>query len=208
MALCLGGQFLDDADKMKIAKRMLDYIFSEANISQGPRSDPNNAAYGMLSHNTKSQGHYYSDDNARALLGTMAAASVLQTDRWNEAICRTILANMRVLNSDGYCCSKRFTSGGFIDDSTLQKNGWEPFWFRSGHRYSPHYQSYIWATLLWLYDKTGYEPLLDRARNGISTMMRAYPNQWIAECGRMDERTLPHVASALLSHPRRRQTRI
>ena len=181
MALCLGGDFVNDGEKKEIARRMLDFVLLKSIMSQGPRSDPNNAAFGMLSHNTKSPGHYYSDDHARALLGTMAAAAVLQSDRWNEAMCRTILANLRVTNSDGY------NGGGFIDDGALQAGGWEPFCFRSGHTYSPHYQAYIWATFLWLYDKTGYEPLLDRARNGITAMMKAYPDHWIAECGRMDE---------------------
>lgn len=181
MALCLGGEFVNDEKKKVIAKRILDFVYFESDMAGGPRCEPGNPAFGMLSHNTKSPGHYYSDDHARALLGTMAAAAVLENDRWDEAMCRTILANFRATNSDGY------NGGGFIDDGTLQSGGWEPFWFRDGHAYSPHYQAYIWATFLWLYDKTGYEPLLDKARNGISTMMKAYPDHWIAECGRMDE---------------------
>lgn len=181
MALCLGGQFVNDPEKSAIARRILDFVYFESGMAGGPRCEPGNSAFGMLSHNTKSPGQYYSDDHARALLGTMTAAAVLESNRWDEAMCRTILANFRVTNSDGY------NGGGFIDDGALQSGGWEPFWFRGGHAYSPHYQAYIWATFLWLYDKTGYEPLLDRARNGIATMMKAYPDHWIAECGRMDE---------------------
>jgi hypothetical protein len=158
----------------------VSFVFLESEMSQGPRSDPDSPVYGMLSHNTKSIGQNYSDDHARALLGAITTAAVLGESRWDAAICRTILANLRLTNADGY-------NRAMIPDSDLQAQGWEPYWYGQGHFYSPHYQAYIWATFLWLYDKTGYEPLLQRARNGIEAMMEAYPDQWIAECGRLDE---------------------
>ena len=40
-------------------------------------------------HNAASPGntHFWGDDNARVLLGTIASSSLLQTDRWDEAMC-------------------------------------------------------------------------------------------------------------------------
>ncbi len=180
MGLALSGDLLGLPRHAQIARNLVDFVFLRSEMSQGSRSDPNSPVFGMLSHNTKSIGQNYSDDHARALLGAIATASVLQDSRWDEAICRTILANLRLTNADGF-------SQAMIPDDAILSQGWETYWFREGHFYSPHYQAYIWATFLWLYDKTGYDPLLGRARNGIRTMMEAYPDQWVAECGRIDE---------------------
>ena len=54
--------------------------------------------------------------------------------------------------------------------------------------YAPHYQAWIWATYLWLYDKTGYEPLLTRTRAAIEKMMLAYPHAWRWTNGIQQER--------------------
>ena len=47
-------------------------------------------------------------------------------------------------------------------------------------------QSWLWCTYLWLYDKTKYKPLLERAQPGISMMMKAYPN-WRLEANRVEQ---------------------
>jgi len=181
MGLAFAGVLFNDSTKKQIATNMLNYIFFESEISQGPRSDSSNAAYGMLSHNTKSLSHYWGDDNARALLGTIASAALLKSNLWDDAVCRTTLANFRTTGLKGY------HAGGLIDHSALVANGWQYYWGLDGTEFSPHYQSYIWAMYLWMYDKTGFEPLLQRTRTGIQLMMEAYPDKWLAECGRMDE---------------------
>lgn len=180
MGLAFCGTQLNLPERIRIAKNLIDFVFLKSEMSQGPRSDPGSPVYGMLSHNTKSIGQNYSDDHARSLLGAIATAAITKDNRWDESICRTILADFRLTNADGY-------SQAMIPDDAIFSSGWESYWYREGHLYSPHYQAYIWATFLWLYDKTGYTPLLERARNGIDAMMKAYPDQWIAECGRIDE---------------------
>ncbi len=46
----------------------------------------------------------------------------------------------------------------------------------------------MWACYLWLYDKTKYQPLLDKARTGIKLMMDAYPAKWKTQNGTQQER--------------------
>src|SRR5690606_15054034 len=42
----------------------------------------------------------------------------------------------------------------------------------------PQREGWAWAVYLWLYDKTRYEPLLERALAAISTTMERYPDGW------------------------------
>ena len=70
---------------------------------------------------------------------------------------------------------------------TRDASYWQHYWNWDGTDFSPHYQSYKWAVYLWLYDKTRFQPLLERTRTGIRLMMEAYPRGWSAECGRMEE---------------------
>ncbi|OHB56466.1 MAG: hypothetical protein A2Y12_19795 [Planctomycetes bacterium GWF2_42_9] len=182
MGLAFGGSIFNDTNKKNIAAKLNDYIFFVSDISQGPRANPVSPSYGMLSHNTKGLSAYFCDDNARAILGAITSSALLRSSRWDEAICKSILANFRTTGPKGY-----HEGGGSISEESLQNLGWEYYWNWNGTSYSPHYQSYIWATYLWLYDQTGYEPLLERSRTGIELMMKAYPNYWVIECGRRDE---------------------
>ena len=183
MGLALGAEVLNNPEMKRIAANINDFIYFKANVSQGPRSDPNSAAYGMLGHNIAMPGkhHYWSDDHARAILGCITSSALIKSDRWDEAIARTILADFRTTGPKGY------HAAGLITHGALMGNGWQHYWNWAGTDFSPHYQAYIWATYLWLYDKTKFEPLLDRARMGIRLMMEAYPDGWSAECGRMEE---------------------
>ena len=56
------------------------------------------------------------------------------------------------------------------------------------YHFAPHYQAWIMAMYLWLYDKTGYEPLLRVAKTGIENMMKAYPDEWHWTNGLQQER--------------------
>ena len=52
----------------------------------------------------------------------------------------------------------------------------------------PHYEAWTWSSYLWLYDKTGWKPLLDKTRNAITMMMKAYPEEWRWTNGIQQER--------------------
>ena len=184
MGLALAAAVTKDTSCETIAKNLNDFLwFRSVMAAEGPQADPQRPSYGMLGHNAASPGntHYWGDDNARVLLGTIASSSLLQSDRWDEAMLRTMLANFRLTGPMGY------HAGGLIPQGDLERNGWQHYWNWDGTDFSPHYQSYKWAVYLWLYDKTRFPPLLERTRTGIRLMMEAYPRGWSAECGRMEE---------------------
>ncbi len=83
MAFALRSLIDGDKDSKEIASNLLDYVYFKSNIQQGPRANPDSPSYGLLGWDTRPIGAviYYGDDNARAFLGTMAAAASLKSDR-------------------------------------------------------------------------------------------------------------------------------
>jgi hypothetical protein len=124
---------------------------------------------------------YYGDDNARAMLGTLAAAALLGMDRWDESVLRCMLGNYRTTGKLGF-------RGGRLDEEPLQKNGWRHYFEAERINYAPHYESYLWACFLWAYHKTGYKPFKDRTLNAIRMTMKAYPHEWRWTNGIQQER--------------------
>jgi hypothetical protein len=173
MALALHGLADRSRRSAEIATRLLDFVYVGSNLQQGPRGDLKSSSWGLLGWDTRpgSVETYYGDDNAKAMLATMAAAGALRTDRWDESLLRCLLGNFRTSGSSGF-------RGGALGEADLQKLGWRSFFRRRFVNYSPHYESWLWACYLWLYDKTKFEPLRDRARKGIGLMMQGYPQRW------------------------------
>ena len=46
--------------------------------------------------------NYYGDDNARALLGALAVSALQHEPRWDEAVARCLLGNLRTRGIHGY----------------------------------------------------------------------------------------------------------
>ena len=87
----------------EIATNLNDFIYFRSLLAQGPRNDPSSPSYGLVGWALpKAQGIYYGDDNARSLLGTIATAAVLQSDRWDELVLRCLLANLRTTGKLGF----------------------------------------------------------------------------------------------------------
>lgn len=183
MAFALRSLLDGEPGSREIASNLLDYVYFTSNIQQGPRANPESPSYGLLGWDTRPAGAvvYYGDDNARAFLGTMATAAALGTDRWDEALLKGILGNFRTAGRRGF-------RGNNHQEGSLQASGWQPHFASNRVNYAPHYESWLWATYLWLYDKTGYEPLLERARTAIGMTMKAYPDQWRWTNGIQQER--------------------
>jgi len=181
MAFALRSLLDGEKSSSSIAGNLLDYVYLTSNLQQGPRANPESPSYGLVGWDTLHETIYYGDDNARVFLGTMGAAGALKSDRWDEALLRGILANFRTAGRNGF-------RGNALHDGNLQGSGWQPLFAGSRVNYRPHYESWLWATYLWLYDKTGYEPLLERARIAISMTMKAYPDQWRWTNGIQQER--------------------
>src|SRR5262249_31754345 len=107
----------------------------------------------------------YGDDEARAMLATMAASASLRNDRWDEPLLRALLANLRTTGKLGF-------RGDRIDQPALGQSGWKTFHDAATVNYSPHFESYLWACDLWAYHQTGFEPFLDKATNAVAMTMK------------------------------------
>ena len=179
MGLACGVAVLGEPKYGQTAKKLSDYVFFRSSLSQGSRADPKSQSFGLLGWGVNSEHVLYGDDNARGALSAIATAAMLKSDRWDEAILRTILANFRTTGPKGFRPER-------IEEPDLQKNGWRYYHNLDYVDYCPHMQAWLWCTYLWLYDKTKYEPLLQRARSGFTLMMKAYPN-WRLEANRVEQ---------------------
>jgi hypothetical protein len=156
-----------------VAGNLLDYVYFNSDMCGGPRADPNHGAYGLISWGAIAPAWMvanYGDDNARAIMGTIATAAALKNSKWDEVIAKALLANFRTTGKLGF-------RGDRIDNPALA-SGWKQFFDAEPVNYSPHFESGLWACNLWAYRATGYEPFLNRATNAMAMTMKAYPNGW------------------------------
>ena len=180
-ALAAASNLLGTPSYNQKADRLIDYMFKNSNLRGGPRNDKNSPSYGLIGWSVTHPGVYYGDDNARALLGIIGASAYMNTDKWDKETVEAIIANFRTTGSLGF-------RGERQEDKDLQKLGWQHYWERDITHYAPHFESWTWATYLWLYDKTGYKPLLEKTKHGIKMMMEGYPNKWVWTNGIQQER--------------------
>ena len=158
-----------DEKARRIAGNLLDFIYFKSNLAQGPRNDPKSPSYGLIGwanrknafkDGTNSCDSYIGDEMGRALLGTITAAALLKSDRWNDAIARALLATLRTQGPSGF--------RAYVCEGNLQPYGWERYWNMDCP--SDVHSVYLWACYLWAYKQTGFVPFLTRAKAGI----RAY----------------------------------
>jgi len=183
MAMAFAGALLGDRHARDAAANLNDYIHFHSPHSGGPRADPASASYGLLCWTSRDVrgGVYYGDDNARSMLGTMAAAALLHEDRWDQSLLRCLLANLRTSGPLGFRRRR-------IEDDDLQNLGWKHYWSDPLVDYAPHYESWLWACFLWAYRATGYTPFLERARTALGMTVAAYPDEWQWTNGMQQER--------------------
>lgn len=181
LALALRAKLDGDTRSRTIAKNLVDYTYFNSNFRQGPRNDPASPSFGLVGWATTHPHVYYGDDNARVVLGSIGVAALLGSDRWDEHILQCILANFRTTGVHGF-------RGGRLEEADLQKKGWRAYWQRELVNPHPHYEAWMWTGYLWLYDKTKYEPLLERTRNAIRMVMERYPDRWRWTNGIQQER--------------------
>ena len=180
MALAAAGKYLDNQKYREVSANLVDYIFSGI-LRGGPRNDPKDPNYGLLGWSLTHPWVYYQDDNARSLLGIIAASANLGTNQWDRQIAEGIIANFRTTGKFGF-------RGERIHEQDLSRLGLRAFQDRDLVNPHPHFESWIWATYLWLYDKTGYKPLLEKTREAIRLTMAAYPDGWSWTNGIQQER--------------------
>lgn len=193
MAMALSGVTENRAKDREIAANLNDFIYFKSDLASGPRANPESPSFGLVGWAVPtSLDTYYGDDNARSMLGTMAAAALLRSDRWNEKVLRCLLANLRTTNRLGFRPNS-------LTDAKLKQFGWRHFYDDDTYvNYHPHFEAYPWACFLRAYEKTHYAPFLDRARIGIRMTMAAYPNEWRWTNGLQQERARMLLALAWL----------
>ncbi len=172
-----------------VASNLLDFLFYNSNVLSRGGEDPQNPCFGLMgwSDSKYSNGNFYGDDNARAILGALGASACLKSWKWDKEILETLIANFRTTGINGF-------RGGSLSADELQKRGWK--YYRDGAIINPHphYESWMWACYLWLYSKTGYTPLLEKTEKAIKMTIEAYPDKWRWTNGIQQERarmTLP-----------------
>ncbi len=189
MALAFSALSGGPASRARTAAELLNTVYFRSGMPWSSKPDPSNPSYGLIPWNLSLPhfrhpdgfGAYYGDDNARALLGTLAVAGLERTDRWDEVILRAILANFRTSGRLGFRKNR-------IDEKPLQAAGWRSFFDATNVSYAPHYQAYLWACELWAYQHTRYEPFLKRVKTALGMMMDAYPDRWHWTNGLQQER--------------------
>ena len=173
MALALAAKLGADRRYADVARRTIDYYLFESPARKNERANPNHGAYGLIAWGIDSPSWLkanYGDDNARLVLGTLATAAVLKTDRWDEAMMMCLLGNLRTTGKNGF-------RGGRIDVPALGENGWRHYFESTLINPHPHYECYLWACYLWAYEQTGYELFLDRAKTALRMTMERFPDK-------------------------------
>ena len=179
-AMMMAGKYLNNPTYINMSGNLMKNAFDI--FLNGVRSDESNPNYGLMSWTANYLDEYYQDDNARALLGFILANEHIQNKEFSRKIVECIIANYRTSSKQGY----RGARSVFAEDIT--KNGWKYYFDMDYINPHPHFESWIWACYLWLYDKTKYTPLLDKTRTGIATTMEAYPDKWKWTNGIQQER--------------------
>ncbi len=113
--------------------------------------------------------HYYGDDNARVFLGSIGTAANLNSSKWDKSILELILGNFRTTGKHGF-------RGPCLHEDQMKTKDWRAYWNSETVNLHPHFESWIWTSYLWLYDKVGHDMLLTRTRDAIRQCMEAYPD--------------------------------
>lgn len=177
LAFALRSKLDGDARSARIAGNLLDWLYFKSGLF---KDDPEKANFG-LNHWAYDSTSLYGDNDIRIILGCIGSSALLETDRWDEALLQNILGNYRTTGRYGF-------RSGALRDGELLERGWLHYWKAPTKHFAPHYEAWIWSSYLWLYDKTGYEPLLERTRGAIRMMMDQYPDGWRWTNGIQQER--------------------
>lgn len=171
MALSAAGRLFNNKKYQQNAANLINYVLKTSNMRAGAKNDPSTAAYGLIGWATPNPTTFYGDDNARAILGILGAAAYQHSSQWDKDMAAAIMANFRTTGKEGF-------RGERLEEKDILKNGWQFYTNRSLIHPSPHFESWMWALYLWLYNKTKYEPLLTKTKNAIRITMESYPDQW------------------------------
>eukprot|EP01050_Picozoa_sp_SAG11_P014899 SAG11_NODE_1881_length_4130_cov_2.080873_3_plen_389_part_00 len=136
-----------------VAQNLLNYGHQHAGYSQpwavGAQSADGRPwvvsgdAFGIMSWATRDEAYelMYKDDDARGLLGAVATAALLKSERWHSTIATATLGNLRISSKNGF----GFSSGGLkalVGADFSPAAGWRKIYDSTATpEYSPHYVS-------------------------------------------------------------------
>lgn len=170
-AMALAGRFLGRKDYSTVSQNLTNFIFQNSNLRKEARGNKDSAVYGLIGWAVTHPHIFYADDNARAVLGVIGASAAMQSEKWNKEVVENIMANFRLSSKQGF-------QGMNLEQKNIQRRGWKYFADRDLVQPSPNFEAWMIACYLWLYDKTKYQPLLDKAKTAIRLIMEAYPDKW------------------------------
>jgi len=178
LAFALRWKMDGDTRSKLIAGNLLDWVYFGSGLFQKDSSKSN---YGLLFWAPGNAQALYQDNDIKAILGCMGTSGILNTDRWDEVLVKNILGNFRTTGINGF-------RGSRLENPDLLRDGWLSYWKRNTIQLQPHYEAWSWSSYLWLYDKTHWNPLLEKTRKAINMMMETYPNGWRWTNGIQQER--------------------
>lgn len=181
MTFAMANDIKGNKQNGEIAKNLLDFLFNSDTFKTSSSKDPRMSSYGLIGWAATHPSRYYGDDNARILLGSILSSQMMENNKWDTQILELILANFRTSGENGF-------RGGALIGADIDKKTWQILMEGQFENIAPHYESWLWATYLWLYDKTGYQPLLDKAKKAIGITMSNYPGNWTWTNGIQQER--------------------
>ncbi|MDD4728933.1 MAG: hypothetical protein PHN55_09330, partial [Dysgonamonadaceae bacterium] len=181
MTFAVANNIEENSKYIEISTNLMDFLLNSDVFKTEESKDPAKSSYGLIGWADTHKAVYYGDDNARVLIGAILAAQTLGNDKWNKQIAELILANFRTSNKKGFRSGA--LRGHYIEDKT-----WPVLMDMDFENIAPHYESWLWATYIWLYDKTGYKPLLDKAKRALEISMTNYPDNWKWTNGLQQER--------------------
>jgi hypothetical protein len=178
LAFALRWKMDGDTLSRQVAENLLDWLYFSSGLFQ---TDPSRPNYGLLFWAPGNAQALYQDNDVKAILGCIGTSCLLNTDKWDEVLAMNILANFRTTGRKGF-------RGIRIENPDLLARGWRYYRDMDVFLPQPHYEAWTWASYLWLYDKTGWKPLLDKTSSAIRMMMEAYPSEWRWTNGIQQER--------------------
>ena len=167
-AFALRWKLDGDAWSRDVAENVADWIYFTSGLFETDAEQPN---CGLLFWSPDNRQALYQDNDIKAILGIIGTSAVLETDRWDEALVRNILGNFRTTGPLGF-------RGWRLEYPSLLHHGWRHYWETPRTNFSPHYEAWMWSGYLWLYDKTGHKPFLEKVKNGVQMVNDAYPERW------------------------------
>ncbi|MBE6550902.1 MAG: hypothetical protein E7665_02075 [Ruminococcaceae bacterium] len=164
---------LDSISILKYSTLKKSILFPESTILVSEKDSP---MYGLMNWTT-TQKLFYGDDNARALLGMIAARSIIGSEAdealplLDEDIIRCTLANLRTTGINGF----RHSS---LSERDFKDRSWEYYYNEDLIEPTPHYTAYLWTLYLEIYALTGIEELFVRAKKAIRYCMEIGYKKW------------------------------